>query len=164
MAHMIYVLNIESWGISDEDFINTVEQSLYDDDLKYEGIDCFFDAKMSDYNMSDFGELEQHFDENLALSLTQEQLQEILLNRYYKAEKLLHACLDGTRVGLQELINRKYTIIDLLEESGDTRFVVPTVPERLMGLGDLLDTLFIQCVNTRKEVKARLVKGYKYYN
>ena len=165
MSHTIYLLNIDSLQISDEALINSVETSLYNDNtLKFQGIDCFFPAKEREYVLSDFKELEVLFNENLTLTLNQKQLQRILLKRYLQAEILLYSCLNSEETGLLKLIAKKHKIIGRLDENDDSIFITPIQPERLLGLGGLLDNLFLYSVATGGEVKARLIKGYKYYN
>ncbi len=165
MAHMIYVLNIDDFGISDEDLIGRVETSLYNDDtLKYQGIDCFFPATEADYILSDFKELEGFLDEKLSMKLKTKVLKNVLLKRYLQAEIWLFKCLDTTVEGLMNLITAKTKIIAQLEGGGDAVFVLPQKPEFLLGYGNCLDQLFLHCIAVRKEVKVRVIKGYKYYN
>ena len=100
MSHTIYVLNVDGLGISDEALIGRVEGVLYNDDtLRYEGIDCFFPAKTSEYLLSDFGVLERFFDENLTMTLTQEDLKKLLLERYQQVACMLSSCLNGEELG-----------------------------------------------------------------
>ena len=165
MAHMIYVLNIDNFGISDEDLIGRVETTLYNDDtLKYQGIDCVFPAKEAEYILSDFKELESFLDQKLRMNLKTKVLKNVLLKRYLQAEIWLFKCLDTSVEGLMNLITAKPKIVDRLEGHGDAIFILPQKPEFFLGYGDFLDQLFLYCIAVRKEVKVRLIKGYKYYN
>ena len=165
MAHMIYVLNIDNFGMSDEDLIGRVETVLYNDDtLKYQGIDCVFPAKEAEYILSDFKELESFFDQKLRMKLKTKVLKNVLLKRYLQAEIWLFKCLDTSVEGLMNLITAKPKIIGQLQGGSDAIFILPQKPEFFLSYGDFLDQLFLYCIAARKEVKVRLVKGYKYYN
>ena len=165
MSHTIYVLNVDGLGISDEALIGRVEGVLYNDDtLRYEGIDCFFPAKISEYLLSDFGVLERFFDENLTMTLTQEDLKKLLLERYQQVACMLSSCLNGEELGLFDLIANKHKIINRLEENSDAIFITTVRPERFFGLGAFLDNMYLFSVAMMREVKVRLIKGYKYYN
>ena len=165
MAHMIYVLNIDNFGISNEELIERVETVLYNDDtLKYQGIDCVFPAKEAEYILSDFKELESLLDQKLRMKLKTKVLKNVLLKRYLQAEIWLYKCLDTTVEGLMNLITAKPKIVDKLEGHGDAIFILPQKPEFFLGYGDFLDQLFLYCVAVGKEVNVRLIKGYKYYN
>ncbi len=165
MSHTIYVLNIDNLGISDETLICRIEGILYNDAaLKCAGIDCIFPAKKSEYILSDFGVLETFFDENLTMTLTQEDLKRLLLERYHQVVGMLSSCLTNGEVGLLELIASKHKVINRLEESNDAIFITPVRPERFFGLGALLDNMYLFSAAMMREVKVRLIKGYKYYN
>ena len=61
---------------------------------------------------------------------------------------------------------KKQKIIRLLDEISDAMFVLPIMKnqESAIGLGSVLDKLYVLSVATGKEVKLRLIKGYKYYD
>ncbi len=167
MSHTIYVLNIDGFNIPDEKLIESVEAALRNDEtLKKQGIDCIYPAKINEYLLSDFGELEPFFDENLALTLKPKEIQRLVLKRYLQAEIILYTCLNGDESGLLNLIMKKQKIIGLLDECNDAMFILPVMKdqENALGLGALLDKLYVLSVATGKEVKARVIKGYKYYN
>ena len=165
MSHTIYVLNIDSLGISDEALMGRVEGILYNDDsLKYEGVDCFFPAKLGEYLLSDFGVLERFFDENLAMTLRRETLKELLTTRYKRAKFMLHTRLDEGELGLISLIAEKHKIRNKIDENNDAIFITALKPEFFLGLGALLDSLYLFSAASLRGVRARLIKGYKYYN
>ena len=165
MSHTIYVLNIDGLGISDEAFIGYVENEASTEIIKTLGIDRIAPAKEREYILSDFGDLEKHFDENLTIRLNRKELQRLVLKRYLQAESMLYSCLNGDESRLMNLILKKQKIIDLLDEVTDAIFIMPMMKEQnSLGLGSLLDNLYLLSLATRQEVKIRLIKGYKYYD
>jgi len=166
MSHTIYVLNIDGLGISDEALTGYIENELSGENLKELGIDAIVQAKTGEYILSDFGVLEKYFDENLAITLSPKEIQRLVLKRYLQAEIMLYSCLNADESGLMNLIMKKQKIIRLLDESSDTMFILPIMKnqESAIGLGSVLDKLYVLSVATGKEVKMRLIRGYKYYN
>ena len=164
MSHTIYVLNIDGLGISDEAFIGYVENEVTAEMIRTLGIDRIAPAKDRELILSDFGDLEKHFDENLTIRLNRKELQRLVLKRYLQAEIMLYSCLNGDESRLMNLILKKQKIIDLLDEVTDAIFIMPMMKEQnSLGLGSLLDNLYLLSLATRQEVKIRLIKGYKYY-
>ena len=165
MSHTIDALNIDGLGISDETLIGYIENELSEEVLKDLGIERIVPAKMGEYLLSDFGVLEKYFDENLAITLTPKEIQRLVLKRFLQAEIMLYSCLNADETGLMNLILNKHKIIRLIDEFSDTMFVLPVMKnqENTLGLGALIDKLYVLSVATRKEVKMRLIRGYKYY-
>ena len=163
MSHTIYVLNIDGLGIADEALIGRVDGIIYGQGLQIQGMGSFYPAKTREYVLSDFGELEPCFDENLTIRLTQDKIRTFLADRYKKAGELLCPLCCATEIGLMRIITQKQKILAQIDESGDAVFIVSIKPENFLGLGGLLDVLFLYSVATMKELKLRLVKGYKYY-
>ena len=165
MSHTIYVLNIDGLGISDETLTGYIENELSEKVLKDLGIERIVSAKTGEYLLSDFGVLEKYFDENLAITLSPKEIQRLVLKRYLQAEIMLYSCLNSDETGLMNLVLNKFKIIRLLDECSDTMFVLPVMKnqENTLGLGALLDKLYVLSVATGKDVKMRLIRGYKYY-
>ncbi len=165
MSHTIYVLNIDGLGISDETLTGYIENELSEEVLKDLGIERIVPAKTGEYLLSDFGVLEKYFDENLAITLSPKEIQRLVLKRYLQAEIMLYSCLNSDETGLMNLVLNKFKIIRLLDECSDTMFVLPVMKnqENTLGLGALLDKLYVLSVATGKDVKMRLIRGYKYY-
>ena len=164
MSHTIYVLNIDGLGISNEALIGRVEGTLYGGGLQIQGMGSFYPAKAREYVLSDFGELEHYFDENLTIGLTQDRIKTLLADRYKKAGEMLCPLCCATEIGLMRIITQKQKILTQIDENGDAAFVVSIKPENFLGLGGLLDVLFLYSVAIQREVTVRLIKGYKYYN
>ena len=98
------------------------------------------------------------------MTLRRETLKELLTTRYKRAEFMLHTRLDEGELGLMSLIAEKHKIRNKIDENNDAIFITALKPEFFLGLGALLDSLYLFSAASLRGVRARLIKGYKYYN